>query len=257
MLSIGAARLARRRPHSDNGPVLFFLGIVLLNVYAVLLVALRAPVYRTPLYRPMLWNVFLSILPVVILFIGGLTGLIMLPFSQPAGVLVLTATAVVWLLMLPNASYLITELNQSHRKTDDPVPLWYDIILVITLAMSGLMNTVANVFIAHIVFVMLRYGDDPGATDFANPGSIVFVGVVMLLLGFGMYLGRYPRFNSWDLRHPVGFVKKLVAHFRERGNALACLGFTLTYAVFLALIYLVTAASWLEIASGATRAVPL
>lgn len=226
--------------------MLFFFGTLLLNAYAVALILLRAPVYRTPLYRPMLWNVLLSILPVVILSIGGTAGLILLLFLPPAGSAVLVMTGLVWLLMLPNASYLITELNQSHRTSDDPVPLWYDIVLVITLAMSGVMNTVANVLIAHVFFVSIRYGDNPGSADFANPGSIVFVGVVLLLLGFGMYLGRYPRFNSWDLRHPVGFAKKLAGHFRERGNALACLGFTLTYAVFLALIYLVTAASWLE-----------
>ncbi|MBO9626924.1 MAG: DUF1361 domain-containing protein [Microbacterium sp.] len=226
--------------------MLFFLGILLLNAYAMLLIVLRAPVYRTPLYRPMLWNIFLSVLPVGILLVGGVTGLTMLLVSPPAALVVLIVTAVVWLLLLPNASYLITELNQSHRTADDPVPLWYDIILVITLAMSGVMNTVANVLVAHIIFVLLRYGDNPGGADFANPGSVAFVGVVMLLLGFGMYLGRYPRFNSWDLRHPVGFVKKLVGHFRERGNLLACLGFTLTYAVFLALIYVITAASFIE-----------
>ncbi len=225
--------------------MLFFLGIVLLNVYAVLLVVLRAPVYRTPLYRPMLWNVLLSVLPVVILFVGGLLGIVLLLVARPVGVTVLVITAVVWLLMLPNASYLITELNQSHRREDDPVPLWYDIILVITLAMSGVMNTVANVFIAHFIFVILRYGDIR-APFFGRPGSIVFVGTVLLLLGVGMYLGRYPRFNSWDLRHPLGFVKKLVTHFRVRGNMLACAGFTLTYAVFLALIYLIAAGPVIE-----------
>lgn len=58
-----------------------------------------------------------------------------------------------------------------------------------------------------------------------------------------MYLGRYPRFNSWDIRHPVVFARKLRTHFTDRGNVAACLGFTLTYAVFLAPIYLMTAGS--------------
>ena len=48
--------------------------------------------------------------------------------------------------------------------------------------------------------------------------------------------------------------KKLVAHFRERGNLLACLGFTLTYAVFLALIYVITAASFIEAMARAVLA---
>lgn len=229
---------------------MFFLGVVLLNVYAIALILLRAGVYRTTLYRPMLWNVFLSILPVVVLAVGGLTGFALLAVARPAGLAVLIVTGIVWLLLLPNASYLITELNQSHRKDDDPVPLWYDIILVISLAMSGVMNTIGNVLVAAVVFTLTVYGDSPGADDFARPWSIAFIAGVMLLLGFGMYLGRYLRFDSWDLRHPVKFTTKLAAHFRQRGNALACLGFTVTYAIFLALIYLVTAASFLDAAAA-------
>lgn len=225
--------------------VLFSLGIVLLNAYAVLLILLRAPVYRTPLYRPMLWNIFLSILPVLVLLIGGGIGLVLLLFARPVGFAVLAVTGIIWLLLLPNASYLITELNQSHRRPDDPVPLWYDIILVITLAMSGVMNTVVNVLLVHIIVGLSVYRTD-SAEDLLRAGPLGAVGVVLLLLGFGMYLGRYPRFNSWDLRHPAAFVTKLTTHFRVPGNLLACAGFTLTYAVFLALIYLVTAGPLLD-----------
>ena len=181
---------------------MFFLGVVLLNVYAIALILLRAGVYRTTLYRPMLWNVFLSILPVVVLAVGGLTGFALLAVARPAGLAVLIVTGIVWLLLLPNASYLITELNQSHRKDDDPVPLWYDIILVISLAMSGVMNTIGNVLVAAVVFTLTVYGDSPGADDFARPWSIAFIAGVMLLLGFGMYLGRYLRFDSWTCGIP-------------------------------------------------------
>ena len=219
-------------------------GAVLLNVYALALILLRAAVYRTPLYRPMLWNVFLSILPILILGIGGLGGLMLRMVSPVAGGLALAATAVVWILILPNASYLITELNQSHRRDEDPVPLWYDIVLVITLAMSGVVNTVVNVFLAHLVFTTTVYGDS--ARMLLHPAPLAAVGAVMLLLGLGMYLGRYLRLNSWDLRHPVAFAGKIVAHFRAPGNALACFGFTVTYALFLCLIYAVVVGPLIE-----------
>lgn len=219
-------------------------GAVLLNVYALILVLARAWVYRTPLYRPMLWNILLSVLPVFILGIGGLLGFALLVVAPAVGIAVLAVAAILWLLMLPNASYLITELNQSHRRDDDPVPLWYDIILVITLAMSGVINTVFNVFLAHMFFTTSVYGDS--ARNFLKPGALAAVGVVMLLLGFGMYLGRYLRFNSWDLRHPVSFLRKFFAHFRTRDHIAACAGFTVTYAVFLALIYCVVAGPMID-----------
>lgn len=225
---------------------MFFLilGALALNAYALLLILLRAAVYRTRLYKPMIWNIWLSVLPVIALAGGGLVGLALLVIAPPAGFVVLGATGLIWLLLLPNASYLITELNQSHRRDDDEVPLWYDIILVITLAMSGVVNTVLNVFIVHLVVGISLYGDS--AERLLAPLPLTAVGVVMLLLGFGMYLGRYPRFNSWDLRHPVSFVRKFGEHFGKRDNIAACAGFTLTYAVFLALIYLVVAGPVLE-----------
>ncbi|MBC9955026.1 DUF1361 domain-containing protein [Leucobacter sp. cx-42] len=212
-----------------------FAATVLLNVYAALLVLLRAPLFQTKLYRPMLWNIWLSVLPVIVLAVGSLSGIILLLVSRPAAIIVLVVTAVVWLLLLPNASYLITELNFSHRRDDDRTPLWYDIILVISLAMSGVANAVVNVFIAHIVFAITIFGD--AAQSLNENTSIVFVIVIMLLVSFGMYLGRYPRFNSWDLKHPVGFVRKLTGHFSERNNVLTALGFTITHAAFLALMY--------------------
>lgn len=146
--------------------------------------------------------------------------------------------------MLPNASYLITELNQSHRQAEDGVPLWFDIILVISLAMSGVINTVLNVLAAHTLVAITLYGD--AATDFLRAPVLVAVGAVMILIAFGMYLRRYPRFNSWDARHPGSFLKKLRRRFADRDNRLAAFGFTITYAVFLALIYLIAAGPIIE-----------
>jgi len=221
-----------------------FIGALLLNIYAIGLIVFRALVYRTRLYRPMLWNIWLSVVPIIVLLVGGIGGVLLLGILRPAGYVALILTGIIWLLLLPNASYLITELNQSHRREDEDVPLWYDIILVITLAMSGVLNTVLNVFLAHYIFTLTVYGDY--ATAFLAPAPLIAVAVILVMLGLGMYLGRYPRFNSWDVRHPAQFMRKLRAHFGERGNLAACIGFSLTYAVFLALMYLVTAGPMIE-----------
>lgn len=212
---------------------------LLLNVYAAALVLLRAVIYRTPLYKPMLWNIFLSLLPVFVLGAGVIASSLLLIFLFPLGIAVLAVTFVVWLLLLPNSSYLITELNNTHRVDDDPTPEWFDIILVITLAMSGVANAVANVLFAHAFFAVTVFRDFADA--FLEPASLLFVAVIMLLQSFGMYLGRFPRFNSWDLKHPVSFFRKLTRHFSTRSARLECLGFTLSYSVFLCLIYILTA----------------
>lgn len=213
-----------------------FIGAAILNVYAATLVVLRAAVYRTRLYRPMLWNIMLSVLPILLLALAFIALVGLLPVNRVLAYALVTVLGVAWLLMLPNASYLITELNQSHRAEDDPVPLWYDIILVISLAMSGVINTIVNVFVAQLLYSVILFDDR--AVSFFRPRSMMMLAVVLLLVGLGMYLGRYLRLNSWDVRHPAALVTKVVTHFRERGNALACFGFTVTYALFIGILYL-------------------
>ncbi|MEB4615822.1 DUF1361 domain-containing protein [Leucobacter sp. M11] len=212
------------------------LGATLLNVYAVALILARGWAFGTRIYRPMLWNVWLSVAPILVMGAGVIVSGILLLVSPWLGIASTFVFGIVWLLLLPNASYLITELNFSHRGEDDPVPLWYDIILVISLAMSGVCNTVLNVFLAHLMYATTRYEDS--AQAMLRPDALWFVAFLLLLLGFGMYLGRYLRLNSWDIRSPKRLFTKVWGHFREGKNLRAGLGFTVTYALFLGIMYL-------------------
>lgn len=214
-----------------------FGGVALLNVYALALVVLRAPLYGTRVYRPMLLNIGLSIAPVLVLGVVVLVDAVLIAGGAPTGVVYAVGALglLVWLLLLPNAGYLVTELNYSHRKDGERVPLWYDIVAVLTLAMSGVLNTVVNVFVAQALLAILLYPEDDA--PFRRPASWVAVVVVLALVTFGIYLGRYVRFNSWDLLHPAQFVRKLVQHFRTRGAVRDALLFCVLHTVFLAVIY--------------------
>lgn len=223
-------------------PLLMLLaGAAALNLFALALVLLRAPIYRVPVYRPMLLNVVLSLAPAVVL---GLTfGTLVLvgplvhgPFLPLA---VIVAGGLVWLLLLPNSAYLITELNFSHRRTDDPVPLWFDIVGTLALALSGIVNTLLNVVPAQVIYLILRYGDTPAATAVATSGadSWVAVAVILLLVFFGIYLGRHIRFNSWDLVRPTRFVSILVRHFRQPGRVTEAAGFCALHTILFGILY--------------------
>ena len=216
-----------------------FGGVALLNVYALALVVARGPLYGTRIYRPMLLNIGLSIAPVLVLGAVVLGDLVLVASGAHPGVVFSVAGIglLVWLLLLPNAGYLVTELNYSHRQDGERVPLWYDIVAVLSLAMSGVLNTVVNVFLAQALYALVLYpnDDDP----FRRPGSWLVVVVILLLVSVGIYLGRYVRFNSWDLLHPASFVRKLVRHLRGRGVARDAVAFCVLHTVFFALIYLV------------------
>ena len=214
------------------------LGTIGMNLGALLLVLFRGWAFRTRIYRPMLLNIGLSVLPVGVL-LGGEIGVLALAWAgAPPWVVLATAVLVglVWLLLLPNAAYLITELNLSHRREDDPVPQWYDILLVLTLAMSGVLNTVLNVVLATVLVVVVRYDD---IEPLASGGASWAVAGVLVAVSFGIYLGRYLRLNSWDIVHPGSFLAKVRGHFSTARGIGDAVGFTLLCAVFLGLMYVV------------------
>jgi len=213
-------------------------GIAAMNVLAVVLVLGRVPLFRTRLYRPMLLNVGLSIAPVVVLGAGGLVLAVLLAAGVARGVVAAIAVVVLvaWLLLLPNAGYLVTELNLTHRKPGERVPEWYDVLLVLSLAMSGVLNMLVNVFLVQLVYTVLRFEE----VDALLGAEVrVLTGAVLLLAAFGIYLGRHIRVNTWDVLHPWSLVAKVVRHLGEPSRAAAAAGFTLVCGVFFGLMYLV------------------
>lgn len=216
-------------------------GVVGMDVFAAVLVLARARAYRTRLYRPMLLNLVLCALPLLVLLIGLLVAAVVAVAGGPRWAIagVAAITFLVWLLLLPNAGYLVTELNLSHRREGDGVPMWFDIALVIALAMAGVLTTVLNVFALHVSYAILRHGDQASGLRLADGRALVVV--LLVLVALGMYLGRYLRVNSWDVRHPGAFARKLHRHVVVERHAAALVGFCLTHAVFLGLMYVAVA----------------
>jgi len=214
-------------------------GVLLMNLFAAGLVVARAPVYRTRLYRPMLLNLGLSVAPLVVL---GVAVVVVLPLvvagvPRPAVWAVGVVLGLVWLLLLPNSGYLITELNLTHRREGERVPEWYDVLLVLVLAMSGVLTTVLNVFLMVLMLLVLA-GDDTAAPLTGTQARLI-EGALLVLVAFGIYLGRNVRLNSWDVRHPQHLVRKVLDHLRAPGSTGNAIGFTLLGALFFALMYLV------------------
>ncbi|MBS1602024.1 MAG: DUF1361 domain-containing protein [Bacteroidetes bacterium] len=96
----------------------------------------------------------------------------------------------VWLLFIPNAFYMLTDLyhlsdGSGHRK----VPEWFDLALILSFAFNGLLLGVLSV--RHMEKLFL-----PNPTVV---GSWLFVFPIMVLNALGVYTGRYLRYNSWDI----------------------------------------------------------
>ena len=131
-----------------------------------------------------------------------------------------------WLLFFPNAPYILTDFY--HLEARPGVPLWYDLVLIVSCAWNGLMLAYASLSDMQRL-VQQRLGFWPGW---------VFAAVALLLSGFGIYLGRYMRFNSWNvLTNPLTLFFDILNRVLHPFSFPGTWGVTLLFGVFLLLGY--------------------
>lgn len=92
-----------------------------------------------------------------------------------------------WLLFFPNAPYVLTELLHLHPRSG--IPVWYDLLMLLSFALVSLWMgfqslQLVQVWIARKSSLLMAWS---------------FVGICLMLSGFGIYLGRFLRWNSWDI----------------------------------------------------------
>lgn len=159
-----------------------FYALTLTTLLAFAFFAGRVYLSRNLTLGFMVWNLFLAWIP----FLASL--LVMLLYQRGSvGRWLALAPAVVWLVFLPNAPYMVTDLLHLDERL--PVPLWYDIGMMTTFVLSGL----------FLAFASLRTMQALVQRIAGTIASWVFVTTMMLLSGFGIYLGRFMNFNSWDV----------------------------------------------------------
>ncbi len=212
------------------------------NLYAGLLIVLRAKRFRTPLYKPMLLNIVLSNVPIALALIGFVVVLLaQIPVNRDEGLAWVGPTAfalaaIVFVAFFPNSAYLITELNFSHRKEGDGVPMWFDIVMTLTLTMSGILNAIVSLSLVQ-TFLMFGFDIRGGIPPAPPTWTWAVAAGVLLLACVGVWMGRMIRLNSWDLVLPWRLLAKLVRHLRQPGKVGELIGFTVTHWVLLALLY--------------------
>lgn len=95
--------------------------------------------------------------------------------------------AVAWLLFFPNAPYIFTDII--HLTTRFYGHFWVDLVLILLCALTGLVLGFLSLFLMQAIVRRML----------GRAASWLFIGGVALLSGVGIYLGRFLRFNSWDV----------------------------------------------------------
>ncbi len=142
------------------------------------------------------WNLFLAILPYAI------SVFFLLYNHKVKSKLVLGGVLFSWLLIFPNAPYILTDFF--HLEPRASVPYWFDLGLIFSFAWNGLI----------IGFVSLYDIQTAIARRFSAFKGWAFAIISLVLGSFGIYLGRYERFNSWDIiTNPVALFIDIADRF--------------------------------------------
>jgi uncharacterized membrane protein len=162
-----------------------------------LLLGLRFAISGKLAYQYLVWNLVLAIAPYIIAAVGvqlmGRAG------TGRRKALIAVPTAVLWLVFYPNAPYIFTDfihvINKTYLRAAPSdwlglnALLWYDLLLNAAFAFIGHFIGLVSMWLVHRGF----------ARAWGKKAARVLVGAAILLSGFGIYLGRFSRLNSWDV----------------------------------------------------------
>lgn len=132
-----------------------------------------------------------------------------------------------WFLFFPNSPYIVSDLI--HLSPRDGVPLWFDTIMIFSFAWNGLILGFLSLWLVQQLITGWL----------GRAASWLLVAATLGATGFGIYLGRFQRWNSWDiLVDPVGLLRDVAVRLANPLDYPRTVGVTILFAGFLMVAYL-------------------
>ena len=190
------------------------------TIFSLTLVRVRIAYSDTFRYTFLIWNLFLAWIPFMIAYVTyGLA------LRRTTLYVVIPISAFLWLIFFPNAPYILTDFQ--HLSLDNGgAPLWFDVIMLVWCAWTGLLLGVISLYLMQEIV----------KREFGRVVGWIFVFVVATLSSAGIYIGRFIRWNSWDiLRNPFGIATTLFDQATD--PSLRSIGFIALYTLFFVFVY--------------------
>ena len=192
--------------------------LVVATCIAFILLSVRIIHTGTFKYIFLGWNIVLAWIPYLI---SG-----WLQHIQPAKKWSAAILLSVWLLFLPNAPYIITDFIHLHHRP--PVPFMFDISLLFIFSFTGLALGLLSIQRTEAWWKEHR----PGIA------TSKLLMMVFLLCGFGIYLGRVERWNSWDIvTDPDGLALEIIQKLVHPISNMETWGTTFLFALLMRITY--------------------
>ncbi len=194
--------------------------LILMTLFCFSLSLFRYYISETKVFLFLNWNLFLAWIP---FFISSF-----LVIFKIRSKLSLVVAITVWILFFPNSPYILTDLF--HLRSRNAVPIWYDLVVILSYAWTGLFCG----FISLLDIEKLL-------SDYFKKLTINIITVLFLFLtSFGVYLGRFLRWNSWDvLSNPFGLFNDVLVRIVYPMDYTKTWGVTVLMGVMLNFMYLI------------------
>lgn len=92
-----------------------------------------------------------------------------------------------WILFMPNSFYILTDLF--HLQNMGNGHPWFDLTLILSFAWTGILFGISSIINMELILKKVK----------GRFVSGIVICAVMWLNAFGIYIGRFLRFNSWDV----------------------------------------------------------
>ena len=203
---------------------LFIASLVTLVFSSLSLFLLRFLATGTLRYWFLMWNLLLSVMPLCFALLldnnfknnRWLSGKNLL-------------FTILWLSFLPNSFYIISDLI--HLRSTGEISVLFDAVLITSFVICGLVFGMMSVYIIHKQLL----------NRLSPLRSNLLISAVLLLSSFAIYLGRYLRWNSWDVAlSPAGIIYDVSDRIINPVANVQTFGITLTFFIVLISTYFFT-----------------
>jgi uncharacterized membrane protein len=206
--------------HNKYRLMMFFL-LAGATIFSVAIWRVRSDYSGSGRYAFLIWNLFLAWIPFIISYFTYT-----LTLRRKWIYVVIPIAAFLWLIFFPNAPYILTDFQHLANGVKE-LPIWYDVMMLIWFAFTGLLLGMVSLFLMQEI-IRREFGRWPGWA---------FVGLVTGLSAAGVYMGRFLRWNSWDiLYNPTGIA--LYSFERAQNPSLQSIGFIGLFGAFFLFLYI-------------------
>lgn len=197
------------------------LALLFATFVCLLMVCSRILDVRHIRYSFLAWNLFLAWLPLVFALLASHS------YHQTShNSWHFTVLSIAWLLFFPNSPYIFTDLI--HLTTSLRSYFWVDLVVILSCAFTGLFAGFLSLYLMHSIVQQIS----------GKTAGWVFICGVAALSGLGVYIGRFLRFNTWDVIYrPVNLVQD-VGRWVSNPNAHPSVTFPVMFAAFFLISYL-------------------